>query len=576
MPTPLGPTLTHFFTRIAPVRPDQGLIVAFSGGPDSAALLVALLRLAHTPGPLEGLRLIAAHLDHATDPGSAGRAGHVVRLASRLGVPLVTARRPVAERARPGESPEAVGRRVRYGFLAEVRREAGARWIATGHHRDDQAETVLLRLLLGSGPEGLAGIRPVRGRVVRPLLGVARSELAATLQIGLGLDLGPELGPGPSAPADTLEPVVDPTNRDRSIPRNRIRHELLPALAAQERGTHDVAPGGSHREEDALAERLAAVARAAAGARDRLERTFENLLHPTSCGLSASAGSPARATRSPSGPSDPSGLSGPSDPSDPEGTAMPERGVAIPLAALDGLPPALVPHALAFLHRRGGAPYPAGAAAREELCRQLRLRRPSASAAPRAVGCDAGGGWRWRVVGERLELHPAPPSAATAEPVPPGRPTARSASPPAANGSFSYTLSAPGTVRIPELGVTVRLRRAPVAPWMFRGETERAGLALPFESAFGPAADEEDDERPAGRLVVRTRRPGDRLRPLGAPGVRKLKDVLIDRRIPRERRDRLPLLCLGERIAWVPGVTVDEAFRIPPGAETAWIAEIGP
>jgi tRNA(Ile)-lysidine synthase len=100
---------------------------------------------------------------------------------------------------------------------------------------------------------------------------------------------------------------------------------------------------------------------------------------------------------------------------------------------------------------------------------------------------------------------------------------------------------------------------------MFRGEAERAGLALPLEPAVR-----------AGRLQVRTRRPGDRIRPLGAPGARKLKDVLIDRRIPRERRDRLPLLCFGDRIAWVPGVTVDEAFRIPPGAETAWIAEVDP
>jgi tRNA(Ile)-lysidine synthetase-like protein len=64
-------------------------------------------------------------------------------------------------------------------------------------------------------------------------------------------------------------------------------------------------------------------------------------------------------------------------------------------------------------------------------------------------------------------------------------------------------------------------------------------------------------------VVVRSRRPGDRLRPLGAPGTRKLKDVLIDRGVPRRERDRLPLLCVGGRIAWVPGVTVDEAFRLP-------------
>jgi len=66
------------------------------------------------------------------------------------------------------------------------------------------------------------------------------------------------------------------------------------------------------------------------------------------------------------------------------------------------------------------------------------------------------------------------------------------------------------------------------------------------------------------------------MQPLGAPGTRKLKDLLIDRRIPRERRDQLPLLCLGDRIAWVPGVTVDEAFRVSPEAEQTWVAEVMP
>jgi tRNA(Ile)-lysidine synthase len=140
-------------------------------------------------------------------------------------------------------------------------------------------------------------------------------------------------------------------------------------------------------------------------------------------------------------------------------------------------------------------------------------------------------------------------------------------------------------VEVPEIGVTVRIRREPVAPWMFRGSPRRAALALP-----------PDVERAAGtstgaQVVVRSRRPGDRLRPLGAPGTRKLKDVLIDRGVPRRERDRLPLLCVGGRIAWVPGVTVDEAFRLSslpeaPGDERGddpannrpetWTAEVIP
>jgi tRNA(Ile)-lysidine synthase len=87
---------------------------------------------------------------------------------------------------------------------------------------------------------------------------------------------------------------------------------------------------------------------------------------------------------------------------------------------------------------------------------------------------------------------------------------------------------------------------------------------------------------PAGsKLTVRSRRPGDRLHPLGAPGSRRLKEVLIDRRVPRGERGRIPLLCCDGRIAWVPGVTIDQSFRRSPhgsphwmDAGTSWIAEI--
>jgi tRNA(Ile)-lysidine synthase len=97
------------------------------------------------------------------------------------------------------------------------------------------------------------------------------------------------------------------------------------------------------------------------------------------------------------------------------------------------------------------------------------------------------------------------------------------------------------------------------------GSARRAGLALPLAAG--------------DRVTVRNRRPGDRIHPLGAAGSRKLKDVLIDRRVPRRDRERLPLICLGdagETIAWVPGVTVDQRFRIADtaGDTTVWTAEI--
>jgi tRNA(Ile)-lysidine synthase len=450
--------LEPFFRDEAPLAPGEGLIAAFSGGPDSTALLLGLARLA---GRL-GVRLTAAHLDHAMDPGSAERAAAAACLAARIGVPLVSARREVPRLRRPTESPESAARRVRYGFLEEVRQAAGARWIATAHHRDDQAETVLLRLLFGSGWEGLAGIRPVHGAVVRPLLGVPRRELLACVE---------EAG---------LQPVQDPTNADLGLPRNRVRHVVLPAL----------------EQEPGLLARVADRARAASARLDRHLSAHLNVQEER------------------------------------------EGGIAVERAGLEGLPAELLPFALAWLHRRAGAPHPAGSPARAELLRQI-------GSGGRAA-CDCGGGWRWETAGELLVLR-----------------RNRSAGPAGVEEErmvdFSYTVLIPGVVEIPELAVRVGLCRRPVEPWMLAGSPCRAALALPLA---------EGD-----RVTVRNRRPGDRIHPLGAAGSRKLKDLLIDRRVPRRERDRLPLICVGERIAWVPGVTIDQRFRLA-GETTAWVAEV--
>ncbi len=452
----LDAALAAFFRDEAPLATGDGVVVAFSGGPDSTALLWGMSRFA---GRL-GVRLAAVHLDHALDPGSAGRAARAAGLAARLGVPCVVERVEVLG-ARHGLSPEAAARRARYAFLERTRQALGARWIATAHHRDDQAETVLLRLLFGSGVEGLAGIRPVHGAVARPLLALPRSCLLnAVTESGLA----------------TLD---DPTNRDPGVPRNRVRHRLLPALVERE-------------NDPELPARLARLAERARGAAAAIDRFFSERLEVFPV----------------------------------------EGGIAVGREALTRLPAALHPQAFAWLHRRAGAPYPAGAAARTEILRQL-LR-------PGRAACDGGGGWRWEAAGERLILRP------------PG-----SAREPAAD--FTYTLQIPGELEIPEIAVRVRVVRRAVEPWMLQGSPHRAALALPLT---------EGDH-----VTIRNRRPGDRIHPLGARGSRRLKEVLIDRRVPREVRERLPLLCVGERIAWVPGVTIDERFRLA-GHATAWVAEV--
>ena len=448
--------LQGFLRRLSPDRGDR-VVVAFSGGGDSTALLWGLTRLA----PAWELHLVAAHLDHGMDDAAAERAAQAAVLARRLGVPLVAARRAIGMRRRPEESPEAAARRVRYQFLEEVRRGCRARWVATAHHRDDQAETVLLRLRFGSGLRGLAAIQEVAGAVVRPLLALPRATLRQA--------------------------------------RARIRHLVLPALA----------PAAERAQ---LAAGLANLAARAQRALPALDRRLA-----AEIGLRAEAG---------------------------------EHGT-VPAAdrrRLAALPPPLLPFALALLHSRAGAAFPASLGAATELRRQLRLRdAPAATACRKArstplVACDCGAGWRWQAAGELVCLARSRPG----ETFPP----------------FTYTLEVPGELAIPELAVTIRVSRRPVAAWMLRGAPLRAGLALPLPAAGRP-----------GRVTVRNRRPGDRLWPLGAPGRRKLKDVLIDRGVPRRQRDRLPLLCWAGEIAWVPGITIDHRFRLT-GEASAWLVEI--
>lgn len=191
----------------------ERLVVAVSGGADSVALLRALVLLSRE----YGWSLTAAHLNHGIRGGEADRdEAFVHRFCDAQGVRCLSRKlniRAIAA-ARRGASLEETAREVRYQWLAEVARDQGAGKIATGHHRDDQAETVLMNLIRGSGIDGLKGILPLRsGLIVRPLLAVDREAILAFLQ------------------REGLIFREDATNRDTAFLRNRIRGELIPVLA---------------------------------------------------------------------------------------------------------------------------------------------------------------------------------------------------------------------------------------------------------------------------------------------------------------------------------------------------------
>lgn len=190
------------------------MLVAVSGGADSVALLHALWT--RTRGRRG--RLVVAHLNHGIRGASAEADARFVRvLARRLGIPCVIGRTDVPVLARRRKlSIEMAAREARYAFLAKTARKVGACAVATAHTADDQAETVLLKLLRGAGPAGLSGI-PAETRidgicVVRPLLRATRRDVLAYLR---------------SRKLDWRE---DETNRDPRFLRNRVRHELLPLL----------------------------------------------------------------------------------------------------------------------------------------------------------------------------------------------------------------------------------------------------------------------------------------------------------------------------------------------------------
>jgi tRNA(Ile)-lysidine synthase len=190
--------------------PPRRLLVAFSGGMDSTVLLHALTRLraAHSLPVIE-----AVHIDHGLSPSSAEWSRHCEDLCRALGIALHALR--IQVRGAPGDSPEAAAREARYEALRSVMSAGDA--LVTAHHRDDQAETLLLQLLRGAGPAGLAGMAEHSpfgpGRLLRPLLGVPRSALRAY------------------ARAEHLRWIEDESNLDTAIDRNFLRREIVPPLS---------------------------------------------------------------------------------------------------------------------------------------------------------------------------------------------------------------------------------------------------------------------------------------------------------------------------------------------------------
>jgi len=501
--------MEQFIRRHRLLVPRETVLVAVSGGPDSLALLHLLTRL-RTPWQLT---LHVAHVDHGLRPEAVEDAAFVESIGRAWDVPVTVKTVDVRGERQPGESVQQAARRLRYRALAEVARTVDARRIALGHHADDQAETVLMRLLRGAGPTGLAGMRPRRGPYIRPLLGVTRADVEAYCR---------RFG---------LEPRRDPSNLSPQYLRSRIRHHLLPILEQEYNPNIRTVLSRTAallREEDDLVEALARrahrrlqdgrgptdlpvdglarlpVAIARRVVRHMLHAAGVNLGHVTADHVAAIlALLPSREAAAGTTPTDrPTSIDAPTSMDAP--TPIEVHGRLEPGAT--GKPEV----------RAGTVTVPGG----------VRVR------------CADG-----RLVVEGLVRRPTPDVAAGG---------ARGGG----QAGFQKELAVPGETRLSQVGLVIDAE-------VLEPPESRALVADP-RSAGGHDRAVLDWDRVVPPLVVRSWRPGDRMRPLGLAGTKKLQDIFVDAKVPAAERRLVPVVADQEGILWVVGLRVDARGAVGP------------
>ncbi len=448
-----------YAVRGTDIQPGSTLVVACSGGPDSTALLRALLAIQ----PTTQMRLHVAHLNHDFRGQEAeDDAEFVSAMAEDLGLPsTVDEADPMAyQRERAISSFEEAAREVRYRFLTNLANRLGAHSIALGHTADDQAETILMHLIRGAGLPGLRGMQELttwrdgpNGRsalLFRPLLQASRHETRAYC-VEQGIPFR-----------------EDSTNRSPRFTRNRIRLQLMPTL-------------GEYNPQ--VREALIRIGRAATEGVDYLEHELEGLW--------------------------------------PEISSTDGESITLDRSRLNALHPALRGMVLrrAFVHVNGSI---------RRLSETHVKAMQGLAEATSGKSVNLPGGQVIRSTHDRLIIGPLEAPAGTHE-----------------TPNYEYHLTIPGTTRIPGWLIT-----AIPAP----SDLEPKSLGC-SEAIF-------DVDKIGKRLVVRNRRTGDYIQPLGMSGRKNLKNFFIDLKIPREIRSSTPLLVSEKGVLWVYPYRTSELARI--------------
>ncbi len=428
----------------------EKIILGVSGGPDSMALLQALWEIRQE----WRLGLIVAYLDHGLRPEASAEQALVGERAAALGLPFVSGKGNVEALRTERHLPlQEAAREIRYRFFLRKASDLSAEKIALGHTADDQAESVLMRLLRGSGTRGLAGIPPKREeRIIRPLIEVWRQEVEGFLR------------------ERNIPFREDASNRSFHFLRNRIRHDLMPSLEKYNPQIKQILcqMAVRFRQEEDYWQDLAR------------EKLF--LL-----GRNQSSGSMS--------------------------LDIPRLG-ALPVPLRLRVIRQTLETVLGHLRGFGFVHYQAVENLWQNPAAHKKIHLPHGIIVSKSY--------------EKLNF------CAGGEQTP----------------SFEYIVCRPGVLTIPEIGR--------VMSFSIR---DRAGDERMADEA-GRALLEAD--RVHFPFTVRSFRPGDRFRPLGMEGEKKIKDFFIDQKIPLAQRRKIPLVYFQDHLLWVAGLRLDDRFRVKP------------
>lgn len=439
----------------------EGVVVGVSGGPDSVCLLHLLWRIKD----MYDLKLYAVHLNHRFRGEEADAdAAYVKEFCDKLDIPSFIFSEDIARYSREkGISFEEAGRERRYQLFYQVMAQQGAGKIAVAQNMDDQAETVLMRFMRGSGLEGLGAISYVRDHtIIRPLLDTSRKEIEDYCE------------------AFQLKPRIDKTNLEAIYTRNRIRLELIPYI--------------EKHFNSKIKETLWRTANLFREDREWIELSVQKNFE--------------------------------------EAARKEKDAIRVDCQAIRKMHPAMGKRVL----RRALQEVCGGLADTEHvhIAHILELVHKGNVGAkidlPKGMMAELGYGVL--MIKKRRAIDPV---------------------------EFIYPLDIGESLYLPELNATVTSKIIPLDQWNPQDKH-------PYKKYF-------DLEKIEQGIIIRNRRSGDRFVPYGMQGRKKLKDYFIDEKVPREMRDRIPLVCDGHEIMWVVGYRTSERYKIDPQTQKVLVLE---